>query len=392
MTRLSKRIAILGSTGSIGRSTLEVVAHHEEKFEIVGLAAGRGVRRLAEQVQRWRPRLVSVADETAARELRALLGGNAPPIRVGDDGAVEVAVGTGAEIVVAAVVGAAGLLPTLAAASAGLTVALANKEALVVAGELMVRASRESGARLLPVDSEHNAIHQCVRAGQAHELSEIILTASGGPFRGWSRDQLERVSVEQALAHPTWSMGPKITIDSATLMNKGLEVIEAAWLFGLGPRSIEVVIHPQSVVHSVVRFRDGSLIAQLGAADMRHPIQYALSYPHRWNSATDPLDLVRQSSLTFEAPDRRLFRCLDLAYMALAEGGTAPAVLNAADEIAVAAFLDGRIGFLDIPRVIESALEAEPVQPVDELADVLEADARARTQARGLIERELQRR
>lgn len=318
--------------------------------------------------------------------MRQLLGTARPEILVGEQGAADLVIGSGAQIVVAGIVGAAGLVPTLAAASAGMTVALANKEALVIAGELMLRATRDSGAELLPVDSEHNAIHQCLRSGQEGEVRRLLLTASGGPFRGCSRSQLEEVDIDAALKHPTWTMGPKITIDSATLMNKGLEVIEAYWLFALPAGSIEVVVHPQSVVHSMVEFRDGSLIAQLGAADMRHPIQYSLTWPDRWEGVSSRLSPFEMPALTFEAPDRQLFRCLDLAYRALEQGGDAPARLNAANEVAVEAFLGGRIAFLDIPRVIEEVLSSRPAAGVNELDEVLEADRRARLLAREVID------
>ena len=382
-------IAILGSTGSIGRSTLEVVEAHPGRFEVVALVAGRRMERLAEQVRRFRPRAVAVSTEQVADDLRRRLGAQAPEIRIGSRGAAEVTVGTGAEVVIAGIVGAAGLVPTLAAVSAGLVVGLANKEALVVAGELMVRAARDSGAHLLPVDSEHNAIHQCLRAGERGEVRRLILTASGGPFRGRDREQLTTVTRRAALAHPTWQMGPKITIDSATLMNKGLEVIEAHWLFGLSPQTIDVVVHPQSVVHSMVEFRDGSVIAQLGRADMKHPIQYALTWPERWESAGERLDLLAMPALEFESPDTEVFRCLDLAYRVLAEGGDAPARLNAANEVAVEAFLDGRIGFLQIPEVIEGVLGALPPGNVNELEEVLDADRRARREAMRIVNEEM---
>lgn len=386
MRNAPKKIAILGSTGSIGRSTLDVVARHRDRLQVVGLAAGSGGARLTEQILRFRPAVVSVKDERAARDLAARLDGRARPrIGVGTAGATEVAVASGADLVVSAIVGAAGLLPTLAALSAGITVALANKESLVVAGELMVRAAREAGAQLLPVDSEHNAIHQCLRAGRREEVDRIILTGSGGPFRGMDRSALERVSVEEALRHPTWSMGPKITVDSATLMNKGLEVIEASFLFGIPAERIDVVIHPQSVVHSMVRFRDGSVVAQLGAADMRHPIQYALSWPERWESAVAPLDILEVGALTFEPPDHERFPCLGLAREALRRGGTAPARLNAANEVAVAAFLAGQIRFVDIPAVIEEVLAEEDGSPADSVEDLLAADREARRRARAVI-------
>lgn len=382
---MPQRLVILGSTGSIGRQTLDVVSRKPEGFEVAGLVAGRRTDLLAEQIKRFRPVAVSVADDAAAADLRARLGAEAPEIRVGGNGAAEVAVGCGADIVVAAIVGAAGLVPTFAAATAGLVVALANKETLVAAGELMVRAVKDNGARLLPVDSEHNAIHQCLRSGARGEVRRLILTASGGPFRGRTRAELATVTADEALRHPTWRMGPKVTIDSATLMNKGLEVIEARWLFDVPGSSIDVLVHPQSAVHSMVEFKDGSIIAQLGAADMRHPIQYALTWPERLEGVVARLDLAALGSLTFERPDRDAFRCLDLAYHALAAGGDAPARLNAADEVAVRAFLDGRIGFLDIPELLQRVLESEPTNPIVELEDVLSADRRAREAARAIL-------
>jgi len=383
-----RRVAILGSTGSIGRNSLDVIRRNPGRFEVVGLVAGRQVQRLADQVREFHPRAVAVADDEARRELIGLLGGHAPEVRVGEQGAAEVTAGTGADVVVAAIVGAAGLVPVLAACSAGSVVALANKEALVVAGELMVRAARENGAIIVPVDSEHSAIHQCLRSGGHGEARRVVLTASGGPFRGRGRHELERVSNTEALRHPTWQMGPKITIDSATLMNKGLEVIEAHWLFGMAPAQIDVLVHPQSIVHSMVEFRDGSVVAQLGLADMRLPIQYALDYPARHDGITETLDLAAIGTLTFERPDREAFRCLDLAYRAIDQGGNAPARLNAANEVAVDAFLHGRIGFLDIPRVIEHELDRAPAEPVFELTELLQSDHAARREARTFIERE----
>jgi len=387
-----RKVVILGSTGSIGGSTLEVLERHEESFEVVGLVAGRRVERLAEQVRRWQPSAVSVADDEAAARLREHLGPDAPQVLSGPDGAASVTVDTGPDLVVAAIVGAAGLVPTLAAVRAGCVVALANKEALVVAGELMVHEAQKSGAVLLPVDSEHNAIHQCLRAGRMPEVQRVVLTASGGPFRGRSAAELASVSTADALDHPTWSMGRKITIDSATLMNKGLEVIEARWLFGMPAAAIDVVIHPQSVVHSLVEYRDGSILAQLGTPDMRHPIQYALTWPERWSAPSERLDLPAIGALTFEEPDREAFPCLDLAYGALDDGGDAPARLNAANEEAVAAFLDGGIGFNDIPAVIESVLAAEAVTTPGDVAGLIDADRRARRSAREVIARELSRR
>ncbi len=382
-----RRLVVLGSTGSIGVSTLEVVEHLTPTFEVVGLVAGRRVERLAEQIVRFRPRMVAVLDESAARTLRTLLEGtrDAPRVVSGPAGAAAVVLETAADVVMAAIVGAAGLAPTLEAVKAGKTVGLANKEALVIAGGLMVEAARRSGATLLPVDSEHNAVHQCLRAGGPDEVRRIVLTASGGPFRGRSRAELEHVTVREALDHPTWSMGDKITIDSATLMNKGLEVIEAHFLFGLPGAAIDVLVHPQSVVHSMVEFRDGSVVAQLGVPDMRHPIQYALTWPERREGCIPRLDLARLATLTFEAPDVDVFPCLKLAYAALEAGGDVPARLSAANEVAVQGFLQGKIGFMDVPRTIEAVLERESKAPADDLESLLEADRRAREIARSII-------
>lgn len=384
------RIAILGSTGSIGTSTLDVVAHHGDRFRVVGLAAGRRVRDLAQQVLRFEPAYVAVPDEAAALELRSLIEGARvrPAVMVGVEGLRQLVRECGADVVVSGIVGAAGLLPTLEAIRCGARVGLANKEALVVSGEVMIAAAEAHGAVILPVDSEHNAIHQCLRSGRGSEVARLILTASGGPFRGRSKQQLVGVSPEEALAHPTWKMGPKISIDSATLMNKGLEVIEARWLFGIAPGHIDVVVHLQSIVHSMVEFHDGSVIAQMGVPDMRHPIQYALTWPDRVSGPVPRLNLTSVSALNFAAPDRDAFPCLDLAYRAIEAGGDAPARLNAANEVAVEAFLQHRIGFLDIARTIETVLSSEPVGRADELEAILETDRRSREVAARVIARE----
>lgn len=384
------KIAILGSTGSIGTSTLDVIRHHGERFRVVGLAAGRRVRELAQQVLRFEPTHVAVPDEAAALELRSLIEGarSRPAVMIGVEGLRQLVRECGADVVVSGIVGAAGLLPTLEAIRCGARVGLANKEALVVSGEVMIAAAEAHGAIILPVDSEHNAIHQCLRSGRGSEVARLILTASGGPFRGRSKQQLVAVSPEEALAHPTWKMGPKISIDSATLMNKGLEVIEARWLFGLAAMHIDVVVHPQSIVHSMVEFHDGSVIAQMGVPDMRHPIQYALTWPDRVSGPVPRLNLASVGSLDFATPDRDAFPCLDLAYRAIEAGGDAPARLNAANEVAVAAFLQHRIGFLDIARTIETVLSAEPVGRGDELEAILEADRRSRETAARVIARE----
>lgn len=383
----SRRLVILGSTGSIGTSALEVVDHLAPRFEVVGLVAGRRVELLAQQVTRYRPRIVACGDEDGARRLRALLDGGPvrPRIVWGERGAIEAVREGEPDVVLAAIVGAAGLAPTLAAVETGATVGLANKEALVVAGRLMVERAAASGATLLPVDSEHNAIHQCLRSGRREEVRRLVLTASGGPFRGRAREELAGVSVAEALDHPTWSMGDKITIDSATLMNKGLEVIEAHFLFAADVGEIDVLVHPQSIVHSLVEFRDGSVIAQLGVPDMRHPIQYALTWPDRVAGCCPRLDLAELGTLTFEQPDLEAFPCLALAYEALRLGGDAPARLNAANEVAVEAFLDGRIGFLDIPRVIERTLARTGPGRGEDLDALRDADREARRVARSLV-------
>src|SRR5687767_3999294 len=353
-----KGISILGSTGSIGCNSLKVI-EHLGGFRVVALGAGRNMQRFAEQIARFKPDLVSVEDarcaEALEQELHAL-GAAKPKIGLNTEGLEAVATHPDADIVVSAAVGAVGFVPTLRAIEAGKRIALANKETLVIAGELMTRAAERSGAEILPVDSEHNAIHQCLHGRQKHEVRRLILTASGGPFRELSRDALEQVDAEAALRHPTWQMGRKITIDSATLMNKGLEVIEAYWLFDVPPDRIEVVIHPQSIVHSLVELNDGSMLAQLGIADMRLPIQYACSYPDRWEAALPSLDLTRAGRLEFHQPAHDRFPCLGLAFRALQAGGTLPVVLNAANEVAVDAFLEGKLGFTSIPQVIEKTM------------------------------------
>ncbi len=377
-----KRLALLGSTGSIGVTTLNLVARFPDRFRIEALAAGKNVERLVEQVRQFEPRIVAVADDDGARALRAALPGFRGALLVGADGLDRVATAPGAELLVSALVGALGLGPTLAGIAAGKDVALANKEVLVVAGEPVTRAAREAGVRLFPLDSEHNAIFQALRGHQLGEVKRLVLTASGGPFRTHSRAQLHAVTREQALQHPTWKMGNKITIDSATLMNKGLEVIEAHWLFGLPPDQIDVVIHPQSIVHSMVEYIDGSVIAQLGVSDMAIPISYILAYPDRLPLTHLPaLDLPRAASLTFEAPDLDRFPCLALAYRALRAGGTAPAVVNAANEVLVDAFLHDAITFLDIPRTLTAVLDRHPVTAAGDLATLLAADRWARAEA-----------
>ncbi len=372
-----KRIAILGSTGSIGRSALAVVEAHPDRLQVVALAAGSNVRLFAEQVRRFHPGVVSLATRDAAVDLSDACP-DAPIAVEGAEGLVAVATAPDADIVLCATSGTAALEAVLAAIEAGKTIALANKEVLVMAGAIVTDAARKRKVPLLPVDSEHNAIHQCLHGRRADEVHRLILTASGGPFRGHSTAALEEVVPEDALRHPTWRMGPKITIDSATLMNKGLEVIEAHWLFGVPARQIDVLIHPQSVVHSMVELRDGSVIAQLGVTDMRLPIQYAFSYPERWEAALPPLDLTRLGRLEFHAPDHASFPCLGLAYRALEDGAGLPVVLNAANEVAVASFLAGRLAFTAIPRVIEDTMDAYQPGPAGSLHEVRAIDAWAR--------------
>ncbi len=376
-----KGISILGSTGSIGCNTLKVIEHLGD-FRVVALGAGRNMQKLAEQIARFEPELVSVADAYCAEKLeKALHGANLPRIELGSKGLESVAMHPEAETVVSAAVGAVGFIPTLRGIEAGKRIALANKETLVMAGELMTKAAERSGAQILPVDSEHNAIHQCLRGERKEEVRRLILTASGGPFRTKSKQEIENATVQQALDHPNWKMGEKITIDSATLMNKGLEVIEARWLFGFDADQISVVVHPQSVVHSMIELVDGSVVAQLGATDMKLAIQYALTYPDRRENSLAPLDLAQLAELSFEEPDVDRFPCLDLAYYALRRGGTTPTALNAANEVAVAAFLGGKLRFADIARLNKSVIESHQTTDADSLESILDADRSGRRAA-----------
>jgi 1-deoxy-D-xylulose-5-phosphate reductoisomerase len=381
-------VAILGSTGSIGLSTLDVVRRHPDRFRVVALAARSNGARLLEQCLEFRPFVAALAESAAADGLRQELARHECATRVlaGEAGLEAAASLPEAAQVMAAIVGAAGLKPTLAAAAAGKRVLLANKESLVCAGRLLMEAVRRSGAELVPIDSEHNAVFQClpqpaVAGTRAAGVRRIVLTASGGPLRGCSPEALEAVTPEQAVAHPNWSMGRKISVDSATLMNKGLELIEACWLFGVGPSVVDVVVHPQSVIHSMVEYTDGSVLAQLGNPDMRTPIAHAMGWPDRIESGVKSLDLVEVGRLDFEAPDLERFPCLRLAREAAEAGGTAPAVLNAANEVAVAAFLEGRLNFTGIAGVIDSVLNRHEIRPVSELADALAADGWAREAA-----------
>lgn len=384
-----KSISILGSTGSIGVNTLKVVEHLKDEFRVVALGAGGNVEVLAEQVKKFQPELVAVKDENCAEELLCQIQDSRfkiPKIVVGEQGLIEVATHDEAEIVVSATVGAVGFVPTLRAIEAGKRIALANKETLVMAGELMTKAAAKSGAEILPVDSEHNALHQCLRGENSKEVKRLILTASGGPFRTKSKADIENATIEEALNHPNWKMGAKITIDSATLMNKGFEVIEAHWFFGFSADEISVLVHPQSVVHSMVEMVDGSIIAQLGVTDMKHAIQYALTYPLRKENCLEPLDFTKVTNLTFEQPDLEKFSCLALAFRALRAGGTLPAVLNAANEISVQAFLDGKIRLSEIAQINENVMNSHQIQPANSLETILSADNWARTEAENLIQ------
>src|SRR5882672_7738317 len=377
-----KRIAILGSTGSIGQSALAVVDAHADRLQVVGLAAGENAELLAEQIARYRPRVAALATGAAIDRLKQAgsIGGTTI-VGSGRDGLVAVATHPDADIVLCASSGTEALEAVLAAIEQRKTIALANKEVLVMAGGIVTEAAARNGVTILPVDSEHNAIHQCLHGRARAEVRRLILTASGGPFRGRSASDLTTVSAADALKHPTWRMGRKITIDSATLMNKGLEVIEAHWLFGVAGGQIDVVIHPQSVVHSMVELTDGSIIAQLGVTDMRLPIQYAFSYPERWPTALPRLDLTRAGRLDFEVPDTDAFPCLRLAYRALDAERSLPVVLNAANEVAVAWFLDGRLGFTSISGVIEGTMAAHRPAEVANLADIRAVDRWARDYA-----------
>ncbi|HEY5615160.1 MAG TPA: 1-deoxy-D-xylulose-5-phosphate reductoisomerase [Bacteroidota bacterium] len=381
---MRKNIAILGSTGSIGQSSLEVIGNLSDRFGVTYLTANKNVELLLEQVKKHKPRGVVVLDERNAPALRSALNGSVE-VLAGEEGLLEIVRRDDVDIVISSLVGFAGLKPTIEAIKHRKTIALANKETLVVAGVLINALVKEHGVRLIPIDSEHSAILQCL-AGEDHAtMSKLILTASGGPFLNASAEELANVTVEQALNHPNWKMGKKITIDSATLMNKGLEVIEAHWLFNLPPERIEVVIHPQSIIHSMVEFVDGSIKAQLGLPDMKIPIQYALTYPERSPMNGGRVDFPKLQSMTFYKPDKVKFRCLQLAYDALETSGTAPAVLNAANEIAVEAFLEHRIAFKQIPEFIEKALNQHRSKHQPNLQDILEADRATRESVRTFI-------
>jgi 1-deoxy-D-xylulose-5-phosphate reductoisomerase len=380
-----KGLAILGCTGSVGLNTLDVVATHPEKFEVITLAAHSNLDAIEQQVRRFRPRLAVLYAEEKAEELRGRLRGLDVEVDGGLNGLCRAATYSGVELVVSAVVGAVGLLPTIRAVEAGIHVALANKETLVMGGELVIRAGQPAWGRIIPVDSEHNAIFQALHGHARTALRRILLTASGGPFREWSLDAMQHATVAKALQHPNWKMGRKITIDSATMMNKGLEVIEAHHLFQVPVEAVQVVVHPQSIVHSMVEFHDGSVLAQLGIPDMRIPISYALAYPERLPNTLPSLDLFEVQTLNFYPPDVQRFPCLRLAFEAARTGGTMPAVLNAANEVAVQAFLDETIGFLDIPAVIETTMLQHSPMPLTDASVAVQADRWARTCAMAAV-------
>jgi 1-deoxy-D-xylulose-5-phosphate reductoisomerase len=373
---MTKTIAIFGSTGSIGCNTLEVVRQHPDLFHVQYLTANSNAKLLCEQIREFKPRAVVLTDPVAFDLLREQCNGDTE-LLFGPEGLNEIARRSDYDTLVSSLVGFAGLVPTIAAIESGHHIALANKETLVVAGKLMTELVKKHNVDLLPIDSEHSAIWQCITGEPKESIKRIILTASGGPFRGKTAEELETVSITDALNHPNWKMGSKITIDSATLMNKGLEVIEAKWLFDVSAKQIDVIVHPQSIIHSMVEFSDGSIKAQLGLPDMKLPIRYALSYPERLAAYTEPIDFT-SSTLEFEAPDRESFRCLSLAFEALESGGTATTTLNAANEIAVGAFLDGKIGFMDIPAIIERSLNQFEVESIEDIDVLIDADKKAR--------------
>ncbi|KXG75787.1 1-deoxy-D-xylulose-5-phosphate reductoisomerase [Thermotalea metallivorans] len=369
-----KNISILGSTGSIGRQTIDVVRSNKEEFHISGLSGNNNIELLEQQIREFRPRIAAVMDEAKALELWKRLGKSKTEIVWGLDGLIAVATLEEVDLVLTSVVGMIGLLPTIRAVQGKKNIALANKETLVAAGEIVMEEARRHGVKIIPVDSEHSAIFQCLQGYRMKDIRRIILTASGGPFRGYSKDELQKVTVAEALRHPRWNMGKKISVDSATLMNKGLEVIEAKWLFDVDAAQIEVVIHPQSIIHSLVEYKDSSVLAQMGYPDMRVPIQYALTYPNRLENHYEKLDLLKVGSLTFEKPDTDCFPCLRLAYESLKIGGSMPTVLNAANEVLVELFLQGKIGFHEISERLEKVLEKHEVVHRFDVNEIMEID------------------
>lgn len=382
-----KKLAILGSTGSIGVSTLDIVASHPDKFEIIALTAGNNLDLLKSQIERFSPQLVSVVTEESAKRLNKMLTGKKPEIVHGVAGMISAATVSDASMVVAAIVGSAGLVPAVAAIKAGKDIALANKETLVAAGRLVMDLVEKHGVKLYPVDSEHSAVFQSLQGHERRSVKRIVLTASGGPFLNFPLEKLGRVSVSEALSHPNWSMGQKITIDSATMMNKGLEIIEARWLFDMDPDKIDVVIHPQSIIHSMVEYIDGCVISQMGVPDMKAPIAYALTYPDRVQTGVKALDLAEAGSLTFLKPDLIRFPALNLAYRSLQDGESMPAVMNAANEVAVEAFLLGKIRFTEIVPLIEKTMNSHQPQSLKSIDEVLSADVWSREKTRELLGR-----
>jgi len=381
-----KRITLLGSTGSIGVTTLKVVKAHSERFSIVCLGAGKNIRLLVQQILSFKPKVVCVQDRQSAQDLmEALPAQGKPRVLWGTDGFVEISTLEETDTVVSAMTGAAGLVPTYEAIKASKEIALANKETMVMAGRLIMKEARRRGVSVIPIDSEHSAVLQCLQGHNKKDVLRIILTASGGPFHQLDTDNLSQVTPSDALDHPNWEMGPKVTIDSATLMNKGLEVIEAQWLFDIPLERIKILIHPQSIVHSMVEYRDGSVIAQMGIPDMTIPISYALSYPHHLENSLPPLDLTKVGPLTFQEPDFKKFKCLSLALEAAKIGGSMPTVLNASNEVAVEAFLKRKISFLDIPRIISNTMSSHHMEGVDTIEGILEVDAWARKKASTLV-------
>ncbi|HJN02287.1 MAG TPA: 1-deoxy-D-xylulose-5-phosphate reductoisomerase [Nitrospinota bacterium] len=384
---MPKKIAILGSTGSIGVNTLDIVRNSKNRFKVSGLAAGGNIALLEKQIREFKPKYAALFDEKKTSLLKKRLGRLKVEIFSGIEGLIKVASIPDTKMVVSAIVGAAGLIPTFAALKCGKDIALANKETLVIAGELFMKHSRKKRVRIIPVDSEHSAIFQCINGTTNRKIKKIILTASGGPFLTYPAKQFEKITTRKALNHPNWNMGPKITIDSATLMNKGLEVIEAHWLFGIDENRIDVVIHPESIVHSMVEFIDTSIIAQMGLPDMRVPINYALNYPERVSTNLPTLNLTKTKTLTFSEPDYKKFPCLEYAFHALRIGRTMPAVLNAANEVAVQAFLSGSISFTGIPKIIKKLMRKHQPKKVMKISDIMQADLWARVEAKKLCER-----
>jgi 1-deoxy-D-xylulose-5-phosphate reductoisomerase len=381
-----KNIAILGSTGSIGVNALRVIQANPEKYQVTALAAGKNIRLLLEQIKRFQPLAVAVIEETAANELKAqLTNSGRPEIFFGTEGFIRLATMTEVDTIISAMAGAAGLLPTYSGIKAGRNIALANKETMVMAGSLVMAEARKHGVSILPIDSEHSAILQSMQGHPREDLRRVILTASGGPFRDLSLEEMSKVTPAQALNHPNWNMGAKVSIDSSTMMNKGLEAIEAKWLFDLKMDQISILIHSQSIVHSMVEYKDGSIISQMGVPDMIIPISFALSFPHHLKTRVPPLELEKIGTLSFEKPDMKRFRCLDLALKAAEIGGSMPAVLNGANEIAVESFLKGNIGFLDIPDLIEKTMASHKNHPIDSIETVMEVDRWARDMARSIL-------